>query len=147
MRRRLRLVLPCEINVSTPVATAQTDPVRLRRRRRMRVDTRADECGRPKTDGHGAEVVRHELAVAAAVAVDVRGTRAGRLPLLAVAPAVPISPGLPSERAVPIEMRDRSKSGLRSVRESTDAMIELNGWPHMSRVEEIFLFNVLLIFV
>jgi len=96
MRRRLGLVLPCEINVSTPVATAQTDPVRLRRRRRMRVDTRADECGRPKTVGHGAEDVRHELAVAAAatMVVDVRGTRVGRLPLLAIAPAVPISPGL-----------------------------------------------------
>jgi len=55
----------------------------------------------------------------------------------------------PSERAVPIEMRDRSKSGLRSVRESTDAMIELNGWPHMSRVEEIFFisctFNICLV--
>ena len=94
MRRRLGLGLPCEINVSTPVATVQTYPVRLRRRRRMRVDTRADECGRPKTVGHGAEDVRHELAVATAVAVDVRGTRAGRLPLLAVAPAVPISLGL-----------------------------------------------------
>ena len=60
----------------------------------MRVDTRADECDRTKTVGHGAEDVRHGLAVTAAVAVDVRGTRAGRLPLLAVAPAVPISPGL-----------------------------------------------------
>ena len=60
----------------------------------MRVDTRADECGRPKTVGHGAEDVRHELAVAAAVAVDVRGTRAGRLPLLAIMSAILISIGL-----------------------------------------------------
>ena len=58
----------------------------------MRVGTRADECGGPKiVVRHGAEDVRHELAAAAAVALDVRGTRTGHRPLLSVAPAVPRS--------------------------------------------------------
>jgi hypothetical protein len=58
--------------------------------------------------GHGAEDVRHELAVAAAVAVDVRGTRADRRPLLAVAPAVPISPELQPRGP----FRSRRQTGL-----------------------------------
>ena len=91
---------------------------------------------RSKTVRRGAEDVRHELSVAAAVVV-VRGTRIGRLPLLAVAPAFSISPELQARGLFRYNTSERQVFTLEGERESTDAVIKLNGWPHMTRVEEI----------
>ena len=69
--------------------------------------------------------------------VVVRGTRIGRLPLLAVAPAFPISPELQARGLFRYNTSERQVFTLEGERESTDAVIKLNGWPHMTRVEEI----------